>query len=130
MVQVTSNLRSTAAITSFVQLSDESATISARLKAIAQELKALEPTVLEQIGDGRAVKVGSQVRTVKPGSVDKITRTCDDQTAVNFCKDHSLKYQERSAEYVAPATFSAHVKAGSMSPDLYEIETTTIVVVI
>ena len=130
MVQVTSNLRSTAAITSFVQLSDESATISARLKAIAQELKALEPTVLEQIGDGRAVKVGSQVRTVKPGSVDKITRTCDDQTAVNFCKDHSLKYQERSAEYVAPATFSAHVKAGSMSPELYEIETTTIVVVI
>ena len=130
MVQITSNLRSTKAITDFVQLSDESATIAARLKAIDRELKELQPTVLEQIGDGRAVKIGAQVRTVKPGSVDKITRTCDDQTAVNFCKDHGLKYQERSAEYVAPATFSAHVKAGSMSPELYEIETTTIVVVI
>ena len=130
MVQVTSNLRSTAAITTYVQLSDESATISARLKAIAQELKALEPTVLEQIGDGRAVKVGSQVRTVKPGTVDKITRTCDDLTAVEYCKSHGLKYQERSAEYVAPATFSSHVKAGAMSPELYEIETTTIIVVI
>jgi hypothetical protein len=113
-----------------VQLSDESATIAARLKAITQEMKALEPLVLEQIGDGRAVKVGSQVRTIKPGTVEKISRTCDDQAAVDFCKDHGLKYQERSAEYVAPATFSAHVKSGSMSAELYEIETTTIVVVI
>jgi len=130
MVQITSNLRSTKAITDFVQLSDESATIAARLKAITQEMKAIEPLVLEQIGEGRAVKVGSQVRTVKPGTVEKISRTCDDKTAVDFCKDHGLKYQERSAEYVAPATFSAHVKSGSMSAELYEIETTTIVVVI
>ena len=130
MVQITSNLRSTAAITNYVQLSDESATIAARLKAIERELKELQPTVLEQIGDGRAVKIGSQVRTVKPGTVDKITRTCDDLTAVEFCKSHGLKFQERSAEYVAPATFSSHVKAGAMSPELYEIETTTIVVVI
>lgn len=130
MVQVTSNLRSTAAITTYVQLSDESATIAARLKAIERELKELQPVVLEQIGDGRAVKIGSQVRTVKPGTVDKITRTCDDLTAVEFCKSHGLKFQERSAEYVAPATFTTHVKAGAMSPELYAIESTTIVVVI
>jgi len=130
MVQITSNLRSTSAITSFVQLSDESSTIAARLKAITQEMKVLEPTVLEQIGEGRAVKIGSQVRTIKPGTVEKISRTCEDETAVKFCKDHGLKYQERSSEYVAPATFSAHVKSGSMDPELYEIETTTIVVVI
>ena len=130
MVQITSNLRSTAAITNYVQLSDESATIAARLKAISQELKALEPTVLEQIGEGRAVKVGSQVRTVKPGTVESIKRTCDDETAVEFCKSHGLKFQERSAEYVAPATFSAHVKSGAMSDELYAIEQTTIIVVI
>jgi len=130
MVQITSNLRSTKAITDFVQLSDESATIAARLKAITQEMKALEPLVLEQIGEGRAVKVGSQVRTVKPGKVEKISRTCDDQAAVEFCKTHNLKYQERTPEYVAPATFSSHVKAGAMDPELYEIETTTIIVVI
>jgi len=130
MVQITSNLRSTKAITDYVTLSDESATIAARLKAISQELKALEPTVLEQIGEGRAVKIGSQVRTVKPGTVESIKRTCDDETAVEFCKSHGLKYQERSAEYVAPATFSAHVKAGAMSPELYDIEKTTILVVI
>ena len=129
MVQITSNLRSTKAITDFVQLSDESATIAARLKAIERELKELQPTVLEQIGDGRAVKIGSQVRTVKPGTVDKITRTCDDLTAVEFCKSHGLKFQERSAEYVAPATFSAHVKAGAMDPELYNIETTVVIVV-
>ena len=130
MVQITSNLRSTKAITDFVTLSDESATISARLKAITRELKELQPTVLEQIGDGRAVKVGSQVRTLNVGTVEKITRTCDDLTAVNYCKAHNLKFQERSAEFVAPATFSAHVKAGAMDPELYDIETTTIIVVI
>ncbi len=129
MVQITSNLRSTKAITDFVLLSDESATIAARLKAIERELKELQTTVLEQIGDGRAVKIGSQVRTVKPGSVDKITRTCDDLTAVEFCKSHGLKFQERSAEYVAPATFSSHVKAGAMDPELYNIETTVVIVV-
>jgi hypothetical protein len=130
MVQVTSNLRSTAAITTYVQLSDESATIAARLKAITQEMKAIEPLVLEQIGDGRAVKVGSQVRTVKPGQVESIKRTCDDPTAVEWCKSHGLKFQQRSPEYVAPATFSNHVKQGAMDQELYEIETTTIVVVI
>ena len=130
MVQVTSNLRSTKAITDFVMLSDESARIAARLKVIAQELKALEPVVLEQIGDGRAVKIGSQVRTVKPGTVESIKRTCDDLTAVAYCKAHNLTYQERSPEYVAPATFSSHVKAGAMSPELYAIESTTIIVVI
>jgi len=130
MVQITSNLRSTAAITNFVTLSDEQATISARLKAISREMKELEPVVLEQIGEGRAAKIGSQVRTVKPGTVEKISRTCDDLAAVEYCKAHNLKFQERSAEYVAPATFSAHVKAGTMSAELYSIETTTIVVVI
>jgi len=130
MVQVTSNLRSTKAITDYVQLSDEQSTLSARLKAISREMKELEPVVLEQIGEGRAVKVGSQVRTVKPGNVESIKRTCDDLTAVEWCKAHGLKFQERSEEYVAPATFSSHVKSGSMSPELYEIEITTIVVVI
>lgn len=130
MVQVTSNLRSTKAITDFVTLSDEQATLAARLKAISREMKELEPIVLEQIGEGRAVKVGSQVRTVKPGTVESIKRTCDDETAVEFCKAHGLKFQERSAEYCAPATFSAHVKSGAMSPELYAIETTTIIVVI
>ena len=130
MVQITSNLRSTKAITDFVLLSDEQATLAARLKAIGREMKELETTVLEQIGDGRAVKVGSQVRTLNVGTVEKITRTCDDLTAVNYCKAHNLKFQERSAEFVAPATFSSHVKSGAMSPELYEIETTTIIVVI
>ncbi len=130
MVQITSKLRSTKAITDYVTLSDEQATISARLKAIIREMKELEPVVLEQIGDGRAVKVGSQVRTVKPGQVESIKRTCTDEEAVEFCKSHGLKYQERSAEYVAPATFSSHVKAGAMSPELYTIEQTTAIVVI
>lgn len=129
MVQVSSNLRSTSAITSFVNLSDEAKTIAIRLKAITAELALLQPEVLEQIGDGRAVKVGSQVRTLKPAVLESIKRTCDDETAVSWCRSHGLKFQTRSPEYVAPATFSAHVKAGLMSEELYEVEKTTTVVV-
>lgn len=129
MVKVSSNLRSTAAITNFVNLSDEARTIAVRLKAIETQLKLLQPEVLEQIGDGRAVKVGAMVRTLKPALIESIKRTCDDQTAVEYCREHGLKFQERSAEYVAPATFSAHVKAGLMSPELYAIEETTTIVV-
>lgn len=129
MVQVSSNLRSTAAIINFVNLSDEAKTIAVRLKTIETELKLIQPAVLEQIGDGRAVKVGSQVRTLKPKLIESIKRTCDDETAVEWCRAHGLKFQERSAEYVAPATFSAHVKNGLMDPELFVIESTPTIVV-
>lgn len=129
MVQVSSNLRSTAAITNFVNLSDEAKTIAVRLKAIQTEMQQIQSDVLEQIGDGRAVKVGSQVRTLKPAVIESIKRTCDDETAVDYCKAHGLKYQERTPEYVAPATFSSHVKAGLMDSELYAIEKTQTIVV-
>jgi len=129
MVQVSSNLRSTAAITNFVNLSDEAKTLVVRLKAIETELKLIQPDVLEQIGDGRAVKVGSQVRTLRPGLIESIKRTCDDETAVEWCRSHGLKFQERTPEYVAPATFSAHVKSGLMDSELFVIETTQTIVV-
>lgn len=129
MVQVSSNLRSTAAITNFVNLSDEAKTIAVRIKAIQTELALIQGEVLQQIGDGRAVKVGSQVRTLRPGIIESIKRTCDDQTAVEWCRAHGLKFQERSALYVAPATFSAHVKAGLMDPELFTIESTQTIVV-
>lgn len=129
MVQVSSNLRSTKLITDFVNLSDEAKTLVVRLKAIETELKLIQPDVLEQIGDGRAVKVGSQVRTLRPGIIESIKRTCDDQTAVEWCRAHGLKFQERTPEYVAPATFSAHVKTGLMDPALFVIESTQTIVV-
>lgn len=129
MVQVSSNLRSTAKITDFVNLSDEAKTLAVRLKAIQTELAQIQAEVLEQIGEGRAVKVGSQVRTLRPAAIESIERTCDDETAVDYCKTRGLKYQERSAEYVAPATFSAHVKAGLMSAELYVTEKTQSIVV-
>ena len=125
----TSTLRSTAAITNFVTLTDESRTIALRLKQIAAELALLQPEVFEQIGDRRSVMVGKQVRTLERSTTEKIVRTCDDQTAVDYCKDNGLNYHERSAEYVAPAAFTSYVKKGLMSADLFEIESTPIIVV-
>lgn len=125
----TSTLRSTSAITKFVNLSDESKTIAIRLKAIETELKLLQPEVLEQIGEGRAVKVGSQVRILTPSEKTSIKNIAEDGADVEYCKRNGLKYQTRAPEYVAPATFSAHVKAGLLPEELYSIESTLIIVV-
>ena len=129
MVSVSSNLRSTKTITDFVNLSDEAKTIAIRLKAIETEMQLLQPEVLEQIGEGRAVKVGSQVRTLKPGEKISYKNVSEDGEDVEYCRQHGLKFQTRSPEYVAPATFTAHAKAGLLPQELYSIERTALVVV-
>ena len=129
MVSVSSNLRSTKTITDFVNLSDEAKTIAIRLKAIETEMQLLQPEVLEQIGEGRAVKVGSQVRTLKPGEKLSYKNIAEEGADVEYCRQHGLKFQTRSPEYVAPATFTAHAKAGLLPEELYAIERTALVVV-
>jgi hypothetical protein len=127
---VSSNLRSTKTLAEFIRLSDEAQTAAARLKAIERELQAMTPQVLDQIGEARAVKHAGQIRTLRRHVTLKISRTCDDETAVEFCKSRGLKFQVRTPEYVAPATFSAHVKSGLMDEQLYEVENNVSVVIV
>jgi hypothetical protein len=127
---VSSNLRSTKTLAEFIRLSDEAQTAAARLKAIEREIQAMTPEVLEQIGEARTVKHAGQIRTLKRNVTAKISRTCDDETAVEFCKSHGLKFQTRTPHYVAPATFSSYVKSGLMSEELYSIENAVSVVIV
>ena len=126
---VSSTLRSTKNLTHFVRLSDESKTLAARLKEVERELTALTPEILETIQGSRAVKIGTQIRLITEGATESIKRTCDDATAVEFCKANGLKFSTRSPEYVAPATFTALVRSSQMHVDYYAIDVTRIIVV-
>ena len=136
---VSSTLRSTKNLTHFVRLSDEAKTLATRLKDVERELTALTPEILQTIQGSRAVKIddfdengiktGSQIRLITEGATESIKRTCDDETAVEFCKANGLKFSTRSAEFVAPATFSSLVRSSQMHIDYYSIDVTRIVVV-
>jgi len=124
-----STLRSTKTLTNFVRLSDEAKTLATRLKEVERELTFLTPEILETIQGSRAVKIGSQIRLITEGATESISRTCDDETVVSFCKLNGLKFSTRTSEYCAPATFSALVRSSQMHCDYYTIDLTRIVVV-
>lgn len=120
-------LRSTNVITNFVEFSDELAAIKLRAKQLERELEDMTPAVLEQIGERREVRVNKQVRILTPRIDEKISRSCDDETAVEWCKSHGLKFSERSQFYVAPASFTKYVKENRIPESMIE-RTTTIAV--
>lgn len=122
---MTTLTRSTNAISDFVRASRKAAAAALALKQAESEMAALTPDVLNQIGDSRTVKVDGAIATLTPRVTESIKRTCDDEIAVQFFRSHGMNVNVRSAEYVAPAAFSAAVRKGAVSPDLYEITTTT-----
>jgi hypothetical protein len=127
---MTTLTRSTLAITQFVQASRRLAALAMQMKQAESELAALRDDVLDQIGEGRTVKVDGALATLTRREKVSYSRTCDDQTAVEFCRSHGLKYQERSSEYVAPASWSAYCRNGQIDSSLYDESVTVDVNVI
>jgi hypothetical protein len=125
----TINLRSTSALTRYVNVSDRLATLSRQLETLKAEEKRLRPQVLEEIGDRREIAVRGQVRILSPSVKESISRACDDETAVKFCMINGLKYSERTALYVAPASFSSYVKQGLIPEEMIERKTEQTIVV-
>ena len=125
----TINLRSTSVLTRYVAVSDRLATLAKQLETLKAEEKKLRPQVLEEIGDRREIAVRGQVRVLVPSAKESISRACDDETAVQFCRDHGLKYSERTPEYVAPASFSSYVRAGLIPDEMIERKTELTIVV-
>jgi hypothetical protein len=125
----TVNLRSTSVLSRYVAVSDRLATLAKQLEELRAEEKRLRPQVLEEIGDRREIAVRGQVRVLLPSVKESISRACDDETAVEFCKQNGLKYSERSAEYCAPASFSAYVRAGLIPEEMIERKTELTIVV-
>jgi len=125
----TINLRSTSVLSRYVAVSDRLATLAKQLEELKAEEKKLRPAVLDEIGDRREIAVRGQVRILSPSVKESISRACDDETAVEFCKANGLKYSERSAEYCAPASFSSYVKQGLIPEEMIERKTEQTIVV-
>jgi len=125
----TINLRSTSVLTRYVAVSDRLATIAKQLETLKAEEKKLRPQVLEEIGERREIAVRGQVRILSPSVKESISRACDDETAVEFCKSHGLKYSERTPLYVAPASFSSYVKQGLIPEEMIDRKTELTIVV-
>jgi hypothetical protein len=125
----TINLRSTSVLTRYVAVSDRLATLAKQAEELKAEDKRLRPQVLEEIGDRREIAVRGQVRVLIPSVKESISRACDDETAVEFCRLHGLKYSERTALYVAPASFSSYVRAGLIPEEMIDRKTELTIVV-
>jgi hypothetical protein len=126
----TTSLRSTVAITTYVELSDELAALKLRQKQIERQQEALKAEVLEQIGDRREVRVNKQVRILEPHVEEKISRAVSDEIAVEFCKQHGLTFSTRTPEYVAPATFSKYVREDRLPEEFVERKLETVIVIL
>lgn len=125
----TISLRSSAVLSRYVAVSDRLATLAKQLDTLKAEEKKLRPQVLDEIGDRREIAVRGQVRILIPSVKESISRACDDETAVQFCMVNGLKYSERTALYVAPASFSSYVRAGLIPEEMIERKTELTIVV-
>jgi hypothetical protein len=128
MVQVSSNIRSNKAITEYVLANDLIVTRQKEIKELEARMNALHSTVLDDIGEGRAVKIGAQIRLLKPVVVRSIG--CPDNVAAtDKCIELGLAHQTRTENWLAPATFSKYIKEGKLPESLAKITDTMTIVV-
>lgn len=124
----TINLRSTATLTAYVNTVDRMKTLATQLNALSKIEAKLRPEVLEQIGERREVIVKGTVRILEPETKESIGQVDTERTTEAF-KAMGLPVSTRSAEYVAPATFSKYVREGIVPDELIKKTTEAIVVV-
>jgi hypothetical protein len=128
MTQNTINLRSTATLTAYVKTTDKMRTLAKQLNELSKLESKLRPEVLEAIGERREIAVRGQVRILEPSVKESIGQEDTEKTVEAF-KAIGLPVNTRSAEYVAPASFSALVKKGIVPEELIKRTSETIVVV-
>ena len=125
----TINLRSTKTLTDYVKTTDRMRTLAKQLAELTKLEAKLRPEVLAEIGERREVAVNKQVRILEKQVKESIGRACTDEEAAAYCKAHGLTFQTRSAEYVAPATFTKLAKDGLIPDELIKREITELVIV-
>lgn len=124
----TINLRSTATLTAYVNTVDRMKALATQLNALAKMEAKLRPDVLDQIGERREVIVKGTVRILEPEAKESIGQVDTEKTTAAF-KALGLPVSVRSAEYVAPATFSKYVREGIVPDELIKKTEERIVVV-
>jgi hypothetical protein len=126
------NLRSTAALTTYVRTVDRIAALSMQLDALQKTEKQLRPEILAEIHehDGRrAVIVAGTPRVLTIREKESIKQAAEDSAIVEAAKTAGVKVSERSPEYVHSATLGKAYRDGLLL-DFVTVETTEIVEVI
>jgi signal transduction histidine kinase len=124
----TINLRSTATLTNYVRTVDRMRTLAKQLAELSKLEAKLRPEVLSEIGERREIAVRGQVRILEPQAKESIGQLDTEMTVERF-KAIGLPVNVRSAEWVAPASFSKLVEEGAVPDDLIKRTSETIVIV-
>ena len=103
-------------------------TLAKQLNELQKLETKLRPEVLEAIGERREIAVRGQVRILEPSVKESIGQEDTEKTVEAF-KAIGLPVNVRSAEYVAPASFSKLVRDGVVPEELIKRTTESIVVV-
>lgn len=126
------NLRSTAALTTYVKTIDKRKALAMQLDELDKIEKQLRPEILAEIHehDGRrAVIVAGTPRVLTIKEKESIKQNADDAIIVEAAKLAGVKVSERSPEYVHSATLGKAYREGLLL-DFVTVETTEIVEVI
>jgi len=124
----TINLRSTATLTTYVRTVDRMRTLAKQLAELQKLETKLRPEVLEAIGDRREIAVRGQVRILEPSVKESIGQE-DTERTVEVFRELGLPVNQRSAEFVAPASFSKLVRDGVVPEELIKRTSEAIVIV-
>jgi len=123
----TINLRSTKTLTDYVRAVDRMRTLAKQLSELSKLEAKLRPEVLEAIGERREIAVRGQVRILEPSVKESIGQE-DAERTVEVFRSLGLPLNQRSPEYVAPASFSKLVKDGIVPEELIRRTSETIIV--
>lgn len=124
----TVNRRSNKTLTSYVETVDRMRVLAKQLSDLQKIETALRPEVLDQIGERREVIINGTCRILEPETKESIGQVDTERTTEAF-KALGLPVSTRSAEYVAPATFSKCVREGIVPDELIKKTEERIVVV-
>ena len=124
----TVNRRSNKTLTAYVETVDRMRVLAKQISDLQKIETALRPDVLEQIGERREVIVNGTCRILEPEVKESIGQVDTERTTEAF-KALGLPVSARSAEYVAPATFSKYVREGIVPDELIKRTEERIVVV-
>jgi hypothetical protein len=124
----TINLRSTKTLTDYVRTTDKMRTLAKQLSELSKLETKLRPEVLEAIGERREIAVRGQVRILEPSIKESIGQE-DTEKTVEVFRCLGLPLNQRSPEYVAPASFSKFVREGLVPEELIKRSSESIVIV-
>ena len=124
----TVNRRSNKTLTAYVETVDRMRVLAKQLNDMQNIETQLRPEVLDQIGERREVIINGTCRILEPEVKESIGQVDTEKTVEAF---HALglPVSVRSAEYVAPATFSKFVREGIVPGELIKRTEERIVVV-